>query len=254
MSKSEVIELSVVIPCYNERYRLPTTLDAVCRFFDDQDMSGEVLVVDDGSSDTTAEWVRGLSASDTRIRLISYRPNHGKGFAVKTGMLQARGSLVLFMDADGSTQITELHKLLPALRSGAAQVAIGSRGLAPSEVVVSQSNIRRLAGNIFGLLSRMLVAHGLTDTQCGFKLFTAKAARDAFDSVATESAIFDIEALLLAHKAGNAIVEIPIRWTHNQETRIAYDCRKAILIFLELLKIKIRHRILWPVNLKRPSS
>lgn len=243
-------DYSIVIPCYNERARLPATLRAVLAHLRAARPDAEVIVVDDGSGDGTADWVRSQSSPDIPVQVISYRPNRGKGHAVKTGMLAARGKYVLFMDADGATGIEEAEKMWPWLESGRADVVIGSRALSSSRIEKSQSPIRRLAGDLFGVLSRLLVLRGIMDTQCGFKAFTRPAAQSIFSSQTIVSAIFDIEVLVLAAKRQLRVCELPVIWRHDNDTRIAYNWHKCMRVFLELLKLKVRHRILWPLSLE----
>jgi len=238
--------LSVVIPCYNERHRLPVTLSLLNDHLDSIHRSYEVIVVDDGSDDRTAEWAREHATQNERLRVVSYEPNRGKGYAVKTGMLEARGQFVLFMDADGSTPMTEIDKVLPLLESGEKDIVVGSRALKTSEVLVSQNLFRRYGGKAFVMVARVLVVSGIVDTQCGFKAFSRKAAQTIFRELEVESAIFDIELFLIAAKHALVVAEIPIVWRHNHDTRIPFHLIDSVSILIELLKIKWRHKIFWP--------
>lgn len=250
------IRYSIVIPCYNERDRLPATLRSVIAHLQARRPSSEIVVVDDGSSDGTSDWVRSQTFGTIPIQVIAYSPNRGKGYAVKTGMLAARGDYVLFMDADGATRIEEAEKMWPRLESGQADVVIGSRAMKSSHILIFQSPLRRLAGDLYGMLARLLVLRGIVDTQCGFKAFTRAAAQAIFSRQTITSAIFDIEILILATKQRWRVCELPVVWRHDNDTRIAYNFRKSLLIFAELLKLKARHHILWPLTIRqlRPTN
>jgi dolichyl-phosphate beta-glucosyltransferase len=239
---------SMVIPCYNERNRLPATLASVQAYVDARSVPTEIVVVDDGSRDGTADWVREQAARDPRIRLVGYGGNRGKGYAVTVGMLEARGEALLFMDADGATPVEEADPFWLKLESGAADVVIGSRRAAGSQVEVAQKALRSLASDVFALLARVLLVYGVQDTQCGFKMFSRSAARQIFSRVGTASAIFDMEVLLLAGRNRLRVVELPVRWRHDDDSRLTYNLRRSIRIFMELLRIKARHRVLWPVR------
>lgn len=242
------MQFSIVIPCYNERRRLPSTLNSVQQYLRRFAAPSEIIVVDDGSSDGTADWVRAQSEQDGRLRLVHYGTNRGKGYAVKTGMLEARGRFVLFMDADGATPIEEADSIWPLLESGRADVVVGSRTLNGSNIIVSQPALRRLAGDFFGLLMRMLVLSGIRDTQCGFKAFTHEACITVFSRLTVDSALFDIEVLLIAVEHGFRVLEVPIVWRHDNDTRITYNVRKSLLTLLELIRIKWKYKILWPTR------
>lgn len=241
---------SIVIPCYNERTRLPGTLSAVLAYVEARGVSTEVVIVDDGSRDDTAAWVREQAARDARIRLVGYGGNRGKGYAVRTGMMNAHGASVLFMDADGATPVEEADAFWPLVEEGRADVVIGSRRAAGARVEVAQKALRSLASDVFAGLGRVLLVYGVQDTQCGFKLFSRSAARQVFAQVTTASAIFDLEALMLAGRAGLRVAEVPVRWRHDDDSRLTYNLRRSVRIFLELLRIKFRHRVWWPVGVK----
>ena len=250
------IRYSIVIPCYNERNRLPATLRSVITHLQTRRPNSEIIIVDDGSGDGTIDWVRSQPESGIPVRMISYKPNHGKGYAVKAGMLAARGDYVLFMDADGATDIEEAEKMWPWLESGQADVVIGSRAMKASQILTFQSPLRRLAGDLYGMFARLLVLRGIADTQCGFKAFTRAATQAIFSSLTISSAIFDIEVLILATKQHRRVCELPVVWHHDNDTRIAYNLRKSLLISAELLTLKARHRIIWPLTIRpvRPET
>ncbi|MDW8343130.1 MAG: glycosyltransferase family 2 protein [Verrucomicrobiae bacterium] len=224
--------LSVVIPAYNEAARLPRHIEHIRQHL--RDRAHEVIVVDDGSRDDTASVAESLGA-----RVIRLNPNRGKGGAVKAGMLAARGRYVLFTDADESTPIGEVDKLLARLESG-YDVAIGSRAVPGAEVKQPQAWYRALAGRLFGLAARALVVRGVHDTQCGFKLFRREVAHAVFPEVESATAIFDIELLARLAQRGYRVAEVPVQWVHDPDTRIPYNLRKAIRIWAELFRIKRR--------------
>jgi dolichyl-phosphate beta-glucosyltransferase len=212
-------ELSIVIPAFNEERRLPGSLRRILNYLGRWGESFEVLVVDDGSRDATGNVVARFASEDPRVRLLQYGGNRGKGFAVRYGMLRARGARVLMSDADLSTPIEELPKLAAALDAG-ADIAIGSRVLPESCLAVRQPPLRELIGRTFNLVVRVLAVPGIHDTQCGFKLFTRTAAHDIFALLTVDHWCFDVEALLVARKMGYCIREVPITWVNEENTKV----------------------------------
>lgn len=230
-------ELSVVIPAYNEAVRLPPTLVRIVEYLNDRGLSYEILVVDDGSRDeTVTAALDGLAPLGARGRLIRQPRNMGKGAAVRAGMLAALGRRVLFTDADLSTPIEEIEKLERALAAG-AEVAVGSRALDPSTIETHQSFGRELTGRIFNLLVRVFAVRGLRDTQCGFKLFTAEAARAIFRRTRIDRFGFDVEALALAQRQGLIMTEVPVRWANNPDTRVSLV--QGAKAFLDPLRVRL---------------
>jgi dolichyl-phosphate beta-glucosyltransferase len=211
--------VSVVIPAYNEAERIEPYLDAIQRYFTDRGERYEVLVVDDGSRDDTAGLVRGRMARDHHLGLVCYGRNRGKGHAVRMGMLAARGELRLFADADGSTPIAELERLRSAIAAGAS-VAIGSRALSSTEVQRVVKPHRWLLGQCFRGLRMLFLQVGVIDSQCGFKLFTARAATELFGAARIDGFAFDVEILFLAVRAGLRIREVPVNWFDAPSTRV----------------------------------
>jgi glycosyltransferase involved in cell wall biosynthesis len=204
--------LSVVIPAYNEEQRLPPTLSRIQEYLRAQSYDYEIIVVDNGSTDATAETAR--RAGVTVLR----EPTRGKGAAVRTGMLAARGAFILFSDADLSTPIEEVEKLMAAL-DGGADVAIASRGLRESKLPVRQPWYRELVGRVGNLLVRMVAVRGIADTQCGFKLYPRQVARRLFGLQRLPGIAFDMEVLFLAQRLGLRIAEIPVTWRDSPDTR-----------------------------------
>ena len=214
-----MIALSIIVPAYNEADRLPSTLHSIRAFLDETGRSAEVIVVDDGSTDATSAVVREIASADDRLTLIRLPQNRGKGYAVRTGVVNAAGERVLFADADGATPIEELRRLEAHLDAG-AQVAIGSRGIKDDSVTVRAKINRRLAGRIFHQLVRRLTVAGFVDTQCGFKLFTAPVAQELFSRMRMDGFSFDVEVLLMAVRRGYRVDEVPVNWTHIPGSKI----------------------------------
>jgi len=208
---------SVVIPAFNEAQRLPSFLERVVAYFEGRDEPYEVIVVDDGSTDGTADLVdaRGMSS----VTVLRQQPNAGKGAAVRAGMLAAKGAYRLFADADGATPIEELKRLEPLLIAG-ADVAIGSRVLVDPGVSVTTRSHRVAAGRLFNWLVARLGLRGIADSQCGFKAFTAPAATRLFEALATRGFGFDVELLLHARAAGCRIVEVPVNWADQAGSKV----------------------------------
>jgi dolichyl-phosphate beta-glucosyltransferase len=218
--------LSLVVPAYNEESRLPPTLDRIVSYLrDNGPRPVEILVVDDGSKDGTCDIVRSAAARlndpDIEIRLLENPGNRGKGYSVRHGMLEAEGEWVLFTDADLSAPIEELSKLLDAVRNGGFDGAIGSRALNRELVGVHQSKMREMSGRLFNVAVRLGAGLSFRDTQCGFKLFSRRAAREIFRRQRLERFGFDVEILYLAKKLGFQIVETPVRWNDVEGTKVS---------------------------------
>jgi dolichyl-phosphate beta-glucosyltransferase len=222
--------LSVVIPAFNEAARLPATLARVRAYLAGRGTDFEIVVADDGSRDATAALAEAAGA-----RLVQSATNRGKGHAVRHGMLAARGARRLMTDADLSTPIEDLALLEQALAAG-ADVAVASRALAASRVEVHQPALRELSGRVFNLLVRALLLPGLADTQCGFKLFTAEAANEAFARCRIDGFSFDVEALYVARRLGRRVVEVPVTWRNDAATRVTLA--RGVLAFADLLRIR----------------
>ncbi len=231
--------LSIVVPAYNEESRLPDTLEALLAYLDQRSFSfREVLVVDDGSTDRTAEVAARVARAHPHVRLLRNAVNRGKGFSVRRGILQAAGEWVLFTDADLSAPIEELDRLIEAARLRDATVVFGSRALDRSLISVEQSAFRQAAGRCFNLLVRLATGLRFKDTQCGFKLFHARAGREICRRQRIERWGFDVEQLFLARKLGFAAAEVPVRWAHCEGTKIRmlYD---SLNMFVDLLRIRL---------------
>jgi len=213
------IDWSVVIPAYNEAARLPAYLKDVIAYFESRDVLFEVLVVDDGSADGTAERVREISAGRGFIGVHALPVNRGKGAAVREGMRRTTGALKLMADADGATPIAEVERLEAALARG-ADIAVGSRVLRDPSVVRQTRLHRKLSGHVFNFIVRRLGVSAVVDTQCGFKLFRRAAADELFGALATDGFGFDVELLLLAQRRGYRVAEVPINWTDQPGSKV----------------------------------
>src|ERR1700684_2739861 len=210
---------SIVIPAYNEGQRLGETLERVLTYVRQQGWDAEVIVVNDGSRDNTAQIVRTFAEKHPNLRLVENPGNRGKGYSVRNGILNSRGDIVVFSDADLSSPIEEMPKLLEALAAG-ADIAIGSRWLSPGLQIHRQSLHRQLFGRVFNGLNRIILGLRFKDTQCGFKAFTRKAAQTILPLQRIERWGFDPEILFLARKFGFRVEEVAVRWGHVGGTRI----------------------------------
>jgi dolichyl-phosphate beta-glucosyltransferase len=213
--------LSIVIPAYNESARIAATLREVVACIRAEGWNAEVIVVNDGSTDSTARQVLDLSISAPEVRLLENPGNHGKGYSVRHGLLQARGEIVMFTDADLSAPIQEADRLFAAIRNG-ADIAIGSRWLDRSLQIHRQPLYRQVFGRCFNLITRAVMGLQFADTQCGFKAFTRNAAQTIFQLQTIEGWGFDPEILFIASKRHLRIEEIPVTWGHDERSRISY--------------------------------
>lgn len=233
-------DLSIVVPAYNEEKRLPTLLELLR--YDGERLAAaarfrlhEIIIVDDGSIDGTAMMVDQEPGFGDRLRLIRLAHNAGKGAAVRTGMLAATGSFALLTDVDMSTPLADLRRLSVALEAG-VDVAIGSRGLPSSTILVRQPPYREFAGKAFNWLLRLATGLPFRDTQCGFKLFRLATARALFERQTINGFAFDAELCVVAQKLGLTVVECPVRWTNNAETRVTL-VRSSARMALDLIRI-----------------
>ncbi len=211
--------LSVVIPAFNEAGTIGTTLERVRKHLAARTGRSEIIVVDDGSGDGTAEAARRALRDWEPAKVISRKTNFGKGYSVREGILGSSGRLVLFSDADLSTPIEELDNFLPGIEKG-CDVIIGTRAHPESDIQVRQPLARELMGKTFNLIVRSLALPGLSDTQCGFKLFRRKAALDIFLRLRTRGFAFDVEALVLCRALGYQICEVPVVWRNCPPSRV----------------------------------
>jgi glycosyltransferase involved in cell wall biosynthesis len=214
-------QYSIVIPAFNESARILATLQSVIACIREKGWAAEVLVVDDGSRDATAEIVKALARDAPEVRLIENPGNRGKGYSVRSGLLQALGEVVMFTDADLSAPIEEAEQLFAAIAQG-ADIAIGSRWLEKDRQTHRQPFYRRFFGRCFNAVTRAVMGLRFADTQCGFKAFTRAAAQTVFQLQTIERWGFDPEILFIALKRGYRVAEVPVSWAHDERTRMSY--------------------------------
>ena len=227
---------SIIIPAYNEGARLDVTLEKVFHYVAQHGWEVEVIVVNDGSRDNTVEIVHSHMQKNSTLRLLENPGNRGKGYSVRSGMMHARGEVLLFSDADLSSPIEEAPKLLAAIAEG-ADIAIGSRWMQSDLQTQRQPLYRQFFGRIFNLLLRLLLGLQFKDTQCGFKVFTRRAAQAIFPQQKIERWGFDPELLYLAKIYGFKVAEVPVAWAHSTGTRIN-PLRDGTRMVVEMLKIR----------------
>jgi glycosyltransferase involved in cell wall biosynthesis len=238
-ARVDVIDLSVVVPAHNEELRLPATLAAIRADLAERPERCEMIVVDDGSTDGTADVAGALGANLVRLPV-----NLGKGAAVRAGVSAARGRYILVSDADLSTPIAEYANLRRAIDEGAS-VAIGSRAVAGARITQGQPLHRRAMGRVFNRLVQVLLLPGVQDTQCGFKLFRADAAQAAFGRSTVDGFAFDVEVLSIIHRLGGRIAEVPVEW-HDEPRSTVRPFRDVPEMLLELIRIRR--------GIRRPAS
>lgn len=228
--------LSVIVPAYNEQRRLPKTLSSIDSYLRKQPYDYEILVVNDGSKDKTAEVVEDLKVKIKNLRLVDNKENHGKGFVVRQGLLEAKGEYRLFTDADNSTSIDQVEKMWPEVKKG-YDIVIGSRDLKESIIAVAQSWFRRRLGDVFNLFTQVTCGlWGIWDAQCGFKIFTKEAVEKIFPKCKINRFAFDPEILVIAKKLGFKIKEIPVVWINEPESKVKF--KSMVKMGLDLLKIR----------------
>jgi dolichyl-phosphate beta-glucosyltransferase len=232
----EPISYSVILPAYNESARIAATLDRILAHAAQHSWNVEIIVVNDGSSDDTAKIVLDYAGRHPVLRLLENPGNRGKGYSVRSGMLHAKGDILLFSDADLSSPIEEADKLFAAIAEG-ADIAIGSRWVDRRLQIRKQPLHRRLLGRMFNLALRAILGLQFKDTQCGFKAFTRRSAEAIFPLQRIERWGFDPELLYLARKFGFTVREVPVAWSHREGTRI-HPLRDGIRMFGELLKVR----------------
>ncbi|HEY7544981.1 MAG TPA: dolichyl-phosphate beta-glucosyltransferase [Blastocatellia bacterium] len=245
VAASELIAmfLSIIIPAYNEERRIGQSLDEILRFLRSQSYKAEVLVINDGSSDSTpqivTDRVEKYQSDGFDLRLITNDPNRGKGYSVRRGVSEARGEIILFTDADLSSPITESPKLIAPIAEGQTDVAFGSRALNRKLIGVRQSIVRDFGGRVFNFFLRLITGLEFKDTQCGFKAFRREAALPVFRLQSIERFGFDPEVLYIARKRGLRLAEVPVVWNHADDSKVNY-LRDSIDMMLDLIRIRLR--------------
>ncbi len=231
--------LSIIIPAYNEEARVGETIKAILQYIESERPDSELIVVDDGSSDATTEAAKNVCAEfpDIKTNVIRYDQNRGKGFAVKTGLVSAENDIALFSDADLSTPIEELPKLIEPIENGDFDITLGSRALDRTLIGEHQPWRREQGGKVFNLFVRKLTGLPFWDTQCGFKAFNMKKFRPLLDVMQIDKFGFDVEFLYVAHKAGLKLKEIPVRWNNDDRTKVNIF-RDSLRMFNEVREIK----------------
>ncbi len=227
-----------MIPAYNEEQRLPRTIEQIEKYLDGRQGSYELILVDDGSTDGTRKVMDAAVLRNDRVRVESLPANRGKGRALAAGVAVARGDEVLVSDADLSTPIEELDKLEAALKTGAG-VAIASRAVRGSRVVIHQPVYRVLMGKVFNLIVQLVLLPGIWDTQCGFKLFRADVAHPVFAALTTDGFGYDPEALFLAKRRGVRIAEVPVVWRHSAPTKVM-AFRSSLDMFKHVVRVRFK--------------
>lgn len=227
--------LSLVIPAYNEEKRIADSLEKALIFLKSQSYTWEIIVSDDGSSDNTLDIVKQYSPAFA----VGYKQNRGKGAAVRNGVLNANGDIIVFTDADFSTPIYEVEKIINKIQAG-NDVCIGSRAVDDTMIKKHQPFYREFMGKSFNKIVQMLVIKGISDTQCGFKGFSAKSARRIFSKAKIDGFGFDVEILFLARREGFSICEVPVEWYNDERSKVD-PVKDSIKMFLEIMKIKRLH-------------
>jgi len=228
--------ISIIVPAYNEQSRLPDTIRRIEDYLSQADWEfHEIIVVDDGSTDATADCAEEFARMNSNVRVLRNPGNRGKGFAVRHGMLEARGEWRLFSDADLSAPIEEIEKLWCAVDRDKALIAIGSRALDRSLIGVHQPGFRETAGKFFNAVMRIAIGLKISDTQCGFKLFRGDVAKELFSRQRLERFGFDVEVLFIADLRGYRIAEVPVRWNHVEGSKVSVF--NGLQAFLELAEI-----------------
>ncbi len=232
----EIPLLSVIIPAYNEEARIEKTLRSVDEYLSRQQYPYQIIVINDGSSDRTSELVKGLIPFIKNLSLIDNKQNRGKGAVVNQGMLEAKGKIRLFMDADNSTSIDQVERMFPEFEAG-YEVVIGSRRVPGAVIAVHQNFIRENLGKLFNLIVRFLAGLPYKDTQAGFKAFSARAAKEIFSRQTIMGFSFDVELLIIAKILGFKIKEVPITWINDPQTKVKF--KSMIKMLFDIIKIRL---------------
>lgn len=234
-------DLSIIFPAYNEAERISPTLRLFNQYLETKGMTYEILVVDDGSTDNTVALVQSLRAEIPTLEVVAMPQNKGKGWAVRTGMLQAQGKIRLFSDADGSTPVEEIDKLLAPLLAGSADIAIGSRYLDGAEIAKAQPKFRVVWSRLANQVVQKILLPGIVDPHCGFKAFTAAAAEKVFPLCQVNEWSFDLEVLALARSFNLQLAEIPVKWANDERSKGRISQLPKEIINLYRIRRRQRH-------------
>ncbi|MBS1710081.1 MAG: glycosyltransferase family 2 protein [Armatimonadetes bacterium] len=232
------VRLAIIVPAYDESARLRPTLETLSNFMAGIPYTAQVIVVSDGSKDGTEKVVEEFAATHSGLSVVHYPVNRGKGYAVRQGVFAADAEYILISDADLATPIEEVDKLWAAVEGG-AEIAIGSRPLRESQLEIRQPLYRELAGRAFNLAVQLLAVRGIKDTQCGFKLFRTDVAKEVFRRATVDRFGFDFEALMVAHDLGYTIAEVPVRWRHQEGSKVVL-LRDGPEMLGQLLKLRLK--------------
>src|SRR5204862_7680317 len=237
--------ISVVIPAFNEAVRIGDTLAVTIAYLEKESPTSEVIVVNDGSTDSTGEMIRKVSAvpSSVAVRLLENFPNRGKGAAVRTGLSSATKPIGVFFDADLSTPIDELPKIVAPIASGEVDIAFGSRALDRKLIGNRQPWRREQGGRVFNLVVRVATGLPFWDTQCGFKAFRLDICRPVIAQAQIDGFGFDVELLYLARQAGLRLREVPVRWNHYEGSKVSFF-RDSLRMFREVIELRSRSSVL----------
>ncbi len=228
--------LSVVIPAYNEENRIPNTLKAIDKYLRGVSYNYEIIVVSDGSKDKTGDVVREMQGEIANLRLIDNKDNHGKGYVVRQGLSEAKGKVRLFTDADNSTSIDQVEKMIPLFEKG-ANIVIGSRDMEGAVLDPPQSGLRVFVGNVFNIMVQILVGlWGIKDTQCGFKALSDKAVEDIVSLCKIDRWAFDPEILKVGKRMGYEIKRVPVHWVNDPDSKVNF--KGMARMGVDLLKIR----------------
>jgi len=231
--------ISIIIAAYNEEQRIGKSLLKIKDYLNAQNLAYEIIVVDDGSTDSTRQVAKGYKANIANLKIVSYPTNKGKGYALRQGVFASIGEAVLLTDADLSTPIEELSHMLPLISSSEYDVVIGSRALKPETIIKKQPLWRQGMGKIFNKIVRFLVLEGFQDTQCGFKLFSGKVVRSLFKDACIDRFAYDVEILAMARKKSFKILEVPVKWINSPASKV-HPIFDSLQMFLDLVKIRLR--------------
>jgi dolichyl-phosphate beta-glucosyltransferase len=236
------IQLSIIVPAYKESERIGTNLLEIKKYVEERQLTYEILVVVDGSPDNTAEIARGFGQQIENLKVIDNPKNHGKGYVVRQGLLEAKGKYRVFLDADGSTSITHTDRALELIKNEGADVVIGSRDIEGAYIQIHQPRYREIMGDMGNWLIRIVLGlWDYPDTQCGFKVLTAEAAEAVASRMVVDRFGFDFELIVLAQKLGFKVVQMPVRWLNEEGSTVGLTGPNGFIqVLIDLFKTRFR--------------